>query len=484
MRTNLVALSFAVFSLLVFDHPARAQFEPLAAKVPSTANAIMLLDATALFDSALAKREGWQDKYEQAFASGLVSIPVGVQRMILAAEFEYEYMKPRWEIAVADLAESRSAAQIARVSKGVLDPIGEIATVALRDDSYLAELGPKQWGAMSPANRQAVSRWLREVHTRSTPALSPYLKGSLVASDRSQIVMAFDLEDAIPPDVIRAKLASSAAVASKKVDVDKAARALSSIRGLSLEVAVTDESFGRLRVHFNADSTALAPVALPLLLEILSDLGARIEDVESWKVTAEPKRITFSGTLSTAGMKRVFSLIDSPTSAILAADNSQQPRSTDASVEGYASQQYFKSINSVLNDVRSENKNATTLSQTALWLDNWSRRVDRLPLVNVDDDLMKFGNGVANALRNMAASIRGIGISSGARTAQVYQSGSISSDGYSFYAEWRNVDSERRAVRAEERAKGATFAREIAREIESETAKMRQSMTQKYKLPF
>jgi hypothetical protein len=485
-------LSLCCVAVATLAPAAWAQFEPLAAKVPSTANAIALLDTKRLLESPLAGREGWKDKYEQAFASGLVTIPPTMQRMILAAEVDYEYMKPRWELAVADLGESRSAAQIARLTKGTLDPMGDVAAVALRDDSYIAELGPKRLGAMAPANRQAVARWLRETQTRMAPELSSYLKGSLVASDQSQIVMAFDLEDAVPPDIIRAKLASSAAIADKKVDIDAAAKALSSIRGLALEVAVTEGAFGRLRVHFSGDSSALAPVALPLLLEILGDLGARIDDIASWKVTSEPQRISMSGLLSTAGMKRVFSLIDSPTSAILATEASQQNRQSGPSQMAYASQQYFKSLTSILDDVRTESKDAKTFGQNALWFDKWARRIDRLPIVNVDNDLLTFGRAVAMALRNMAASMRGIGINSAARGAQIYQTVTTDSNayagmwggGYSYYTEWRDVDSQRRAVRADEKAKGALSARDIAREIENETAKVRQAMTQKYSIPF
>src|SRR5262245_48252024 len=384
MRSFVLSVGFAFGLLSSLSRSAEAQFQPLAAKVPATANAITLLDAKRLLESPLAKREGWKDKYEQAFASGLVSIPPTMQRMILAAELDYEYMKPQWELAVGELSDSRSAAQIARLTKGTLDPIGDVPAVALREDSYIAELGQKRLGAMAPANRQAVARWLREVQSRTAPAFSPYLKGSLVASDQSQIVMAFDLADAVPPDIIRAKLASSDAIASKKIDIDAAAKALGGIRGLAVEVAVTDGAFGRLRVHFSGDASALVPTALPLLLEILGDLGARISDVESWKVTAEPQRITFNGPLSTAGMKRVFSLIDSPTSAILATDPSQQSQSNQPSAQAYASQQYFKSLTSVLDDVRTESGDAKTFGQNALWFDKWARRIDRLPIVNVD----------------------------------------------------------------------------------------------------
>jgi hypothetical protein len=92
----------------------------------------------------------------------------------------------------------------------------------------------------------------------------------------------------------------------------------------------------------------------------------------------------------------------------------------------------------------------------------------------------------------MAAATRGIGINSASRSAQIYQTVTTDSNayagayggGYSYYTEWRNVDAERRGVRADERAKGALSARDIAREIENETAKMRQAMTQKYQIPF
>src|SRR5262245_42559964 len=116
--------SLAALSIVgLFATPTKGQFEALMAKVPSTANAVALLDAKRLFESPLATRERWKDKYDQAFAAGLVSVPPTAQRMILAAEIDYEFMKPRWELAIAELSEARSTAQIARLTKGTLDPI-------------------------------------------------------------------------------------------------------------------------------------------------------------------------------------------------------------------------------------------------------------------------------------------------------------------------------------------------------------------------
>jgi hypothetical protein len=69
-----------------------------------------------------------------------------------------------------------------------------------------------------PANRQSVARWLRDVPVGQRRRLSPYLKATLVSA-QSAIILAFDLEDAVPADVIQAKLA----VASRKKNIDVAA---------------------------------------------------------------------------------------------------------------------------------------------------------------------------------------------------------------------------------------------------------------------
>ena len=469
------SLSIVILAAL---RPAGAQFASLATNVPASANAIALVDVKRLFASPLALKEEWQDKYDRAFASGLCAIPPFTNRLVLAAELDYEHMQPAWELAVAELADTRTAAMIARTIKGILDPIGTFPAVAIRDDSYVVELGNKRLGAMAPANRQFVARWLREIQSRAAPALSSYLKGSLAASEKSQIVIAFDLEDAVPPKIIRAKLAASETLVAKKVNVDAAAKALATLRGLALEVAVSDAASGRIRIHFSGDTTALKPVAMPLFLEIVGDLGAYVADIESWSVTVEPKRITLDGPLSTAGMRRVLALVDSPTSTILSSDNQQASQSSEASAQAHASQQYFRSLMSILDDLRAEGKTSKTLAQNGMWFDKWARRIDRMPIQNVDPELLEFGRAVAAGLRNMASNIRGVGINSAAQNAQV------AAANYSYFTDWFYVDAQQRAVRAQQRAKGVLSARDVYQSIENEAARIRQILTERYKIAF
>jgi hypothetical protein len=441
-------IGLALLITFFLSRPARAQFEELAAKVPSTANAIVLLDAQKLMASKLAQTEGWKDKYEQAFAMGLVSISPHTERMILAAQIDVAHVTPLWELAVADFDLDRSVVDIAKATKGALDNVNGLPAVVLSDNSYCVHLKEKQLGVYAPANRQSVSRWLRETSSRSEPGLSPYLRGTFTAVKTSQIVIAFDLEDSIPVEIVRERLGSSEVLAGKSVDLEAAAKALAGIRGVVLEVAVTDGAFGRAMVHFSQDASVLAPFAKPLLLEVLGNQGAMIDDIADWKVTTEPERFTFTGPLSLSGRKRVLSLIDHPTAALIASDSSRVPAGqSESSKAAYATAQYFKSIQTIRDDVREQAKDAKTFGQNAMWLDNWARRIDRLPILDVDPEMLAYGRYVTTRMRDASAALKGIGINSAARQAQVYQqySGSYSGGfygyggGYNYNVQWNNV---------------------------------------------
>jgi hypothetical protein len=66
----------------------------------------------------------------------------------------------------------------------------------------------------------------------------------------------------------------------------------------------------------------------------------------------------------------------------------------------------------------------------------------------------------------------------------VWDSSAAYYNGYSYYAESRDADPQRRAIRAEEKAVGATSARGIAQGLESSLAKIRKDLTQKYQVEF
>jgi hypothetical protein len=459
--------------------------EELAAKIPASANAVVLVDAERLLASPLATKENWKGRYEKAFASGSVTMTPDTRQLVLGAQIEYETMQPRWVVAVAELGKPRSAAEVARATKGVLDPFGETPAVALRENAYAIDLGRNFYAAMSPADRQSIARWLREIRNRTKPALTAFLNDALKAAKNSPMIMAFDLEDAIPADVVSTKLASSDALKAKQVDPVSAARILQGVRGVVLEVAVTDGTYSRLVIYFRDDPALLVPIAKPLIQDVMAGLGAAMDDVDAWTTQSGPRWIAVHGPLSAAGRKRLFALVDNPLNALLAEEPSQSASADrEKSKAAAASLQHFHAIESIVEEVRNESKKSVTFGQNALWFDRWAKRIDALPVLNVDPDLLKFSEYLSTQLRNMAAAMRGIGIRSGARTAQIWGATSVYYSGYSYYADSRNADPERRAMRAQEKAQGTGTAREIAREVENALAKVRKDLTKKYQVEF
>ena len=68
-------------------------------------------------------------------------------------------------------------------------------------------------------------------------------------------------------------------------------------------------------VDFGRDTAILASFAKPLLLELLSQSGALIDDFETWQVGAKGKQVSFEGKLSNDGLRRLLSVVEPPAHA-------------------------------------------------------------------------------------------------------------------------------------------------------------------------
>jgi hypothetical protein len=80
--------------------------------------------------------------------------------------------------------------------------------------------------------------------------------------------------------------------------------------------------------------------------------------------------------------------------------------------------------------------------------------------------------------------VKGSGIRSGVRSANTYATSDYGWGGYDGYYGNRAVDSERRAIRAQERGSSALTSSQIADKIRAETSRVRRLMTERYKVEF
>jgi hypothetical protein len=259
---------------------------------------------------------------------------------------------------------------------------------------------------------------------------------------------------------------------------------VSSIKGVTLRLTVANQAEGIVTVDFGRNASVLASIAKPVFLEVLSRNGAYIDEFEDWKESVQGTSFTLRGTLGKSGLMRLSSVIELPS---LPLDDSgrDKPKIDAGSPKLYATQNHYKSVQALITDVRQRRGiDVKTMGQLAMWIDQYARKIDRLPLVNVDDDMQDYSAEIAGLFRKMSAGYKGAGIRTGARQAQYYSTGNDSYYGeYSPYGN-RYIKGERRRVKAEERAHAATTAVELWGAIDQSTAEIRQEMVKRYGVEF
>ena len=214
-------------------------------------------------------------------------------------------------------------------------------------------------------------------------------------------------------------------------------------------------------------------------LEAIGNAGLYLDDLEAWTATLSGKSVVLKGDLSKSSLMRLSSLLELPDPPLdeSGRDEASQVDATNPML--YATQSYFKSIQTLLDDLFQKKDDASSFGQMANWVDQYAKRIDRLPTLNVDDDMQKYSMAIVELLRQVSTSFRGVGIRTGAQTAQVYGN-------YNYYGYRTGYDtqSQRSAIRATERATGATQGRDLRVQIDDETSKVRKLMTDRYKVNF
>jgi len=501
---------------------AHAQFQELLRRVPASPNVLVVLNAQKIFDSPIARREGWKQNYERAFAAAPMLLPPSAQQFVLAAHLNLEFMQSHWEAAVMRLSKDPAIGEIAKRVAGTPDKVAGKGAVETPGDEFIVKFAPYIFGVVTPASRQFTATWIRDAAANDSVRLSPYLRQAAGYAEKvgTEIIYAIDLHDALRQADVRANLGTSEVLKGKEIDLDKLSQVMASIRGATLGIVVGDKVYGKLKVDFGEDATILDGVVRPLLLEVLGRAGAMIDDFETWKPTVRGARIAIEGPLSLSGMRKLFSILELDASEVATEKvtaktgpgtrrpNSLPPAARSADREAtmpYTTQQYFNAVSKYLGDLRHK-KGARSIGQYGLWFEKYARKIDRMPILNVDPEMVDYGQDMANQLRDAVSAIQGIGIRSGALTAQIYPEGTVTTSyggygpvarygaygGYRVYGGYagsasyyfRNVEAEKRAVRKQERAKGATSARHIFKQMDQQTAVIRRKMTEKYQIEF
>ncbi len=189
------------------------------------------------------------------------------------------------------------------------------------------------------------------------------------------------------------------------------------------------------------------------------------------------------GDLSDEGLRRILSIVEVPTTKFSSLkDVKPQPDQKDVVLE--SSRKYYTGISTMLDDLRGDVKK--NRDNHSIYMERYARRIDRLPILNVDDELLAWGGSVAETLRGASLTSRSAYMSGGVRKASTY--GAYGAYDYSYggsgyYGGQTTAGALNQAtVEAGAVARSAQFG--SWKEIEDSQAAIRKSMTKKYSVEF
>ncbi len=219
-----------------------------------------------------------------------------------------------------------------------------------------------------------------------------------------------------------------------------------------------------------------------------------IDDFEDWTLAANGKQLLLSGGLSAQGLHRIGMLIEQPIhDDFVGTDSSESSGAAPPEVNmATRSQQYFGDIQHLSESLRKKDLN--NLATYAKWFDRYAREIDQLSVLGVDPALLQYGAFMGNSFRDIANSLRGSDLTRTKSVAEQNNMGfSTYSDGnytnyerYGRYGAYSRSAYQRNKIIASNLGTqaGENEAKAIVSQVESETAKVRQAMSQKYNVNF
>jgi hypothetical protein len=396
-------LAAAIAAVLVGAGTASCYpYEDLLKGISDRANVIFLVNLQGLQRSSMGRSRNWAEQRRRDYLGGLVHLPPTVSRVVVGEQLDTSSLHPTWRVGLIDLTEPAAPAQLLRRESGIEDKIGGLPVVISPRGRAFVFLSSNLVAEFDTVNRQEIARWLANYNRSTRPTLSKYLEEAAEGvRPGAQITLAMDLGEVFDLEGVRKRLKESKALEDKRVDVEQLAKTIASIRGVKLTLEVDKEIDGEIRLDFTESAEPLRIVGKELLLDVMNSMGAGLDDLDSWKGSVEDKAYLFRGKLTEHGARMLLSPAAGRTSRTPYADVAKGSEPPPPDPKTIPSQQYFRSVTSLLDELNKEKK-PRNVSQRGYWYEQYASKIESLPILNVDPDLLEFGTAVSSTLRGMA----------------------------------------------------------------------------------
>lgn len=478
--------------------PLQAQdLSKILARVPEGANVLTVVDTKGLMKTQKANMEGWAQSRNLDYLSGKLAFPPSATFVVVAADYNPIEQRNDWQIGLFEFPGKVYEDQIAKREGSGVELIENLYVIPSRRNMYFVQFDRENYGIFAPANRAKMINWVQYAKSNTTNKVSDYLTNAVInGGSNGQINIAIQLKNSLDRVEVTKRLQASKAVTDSGADRVKLADLIVGIQGLRLSINVTTGSVAQVSVDFKDNVEPFAKALPGLLIETLERNGFSMGDVSQLQTTTRGRTLTLRGPIDDDDVKRILHQV-LPRTFEPAVTSNQTGEAAMAST----SQAYFRAVDNLLKDLRTRSDRldrGRNWNTNASWYEYTAQKIDSLPVVNTDEQLLQYSADVAAQLRICGESLRGVNITN--RVLDTYKRGGsgfgvdagmgwggwgggvgvVGLGGFGYSSNVQQVESSK----AETAAAGAKDRNAIWVKIGDQTTAIRSEMAKKYRIEF
>lgn len=470
----------------------------LIASAPKGANSVGLVDVEALRNYvARLQRSKKSASEEKELNHLLAELPPTIERAAMIAWLDHDSLEPVWEFSSVGFQKGKAPTirNLVEKEQGYQDVVIGTPVVWSPRGRYFMQTGTDRLAVLRPADRPLLARWLRKSKTTSEEMSSFLRKVADRATDRSVLVLGLDMADVVSQVQSAEKAASLRSVSDAGLSNTAVGTLFSTLRGVSLDIQVRDRLEGDLKIEFNTSPKLLEQAGKSIILEILGRRGLMLPELKSWGARVEGDSLVLSGPLEPSSLVDLLTFLSSSTTGSIAdhsPTNSTSPGQAQDSgtpappnnPPAQASKKYYDGVQRVVSECR--NLKGLTVAEHGYWNDKLSRKIDQLPMLNVDPDLLDYGSKTAQLLRDSGLTIRNANMGASTQRVPSYTGYVNTGNGYWGSGSWAVNDNRHHNSMVDQQARVEGMGSHYGnlKVIDDMTVSIRRAMTAKYKIEF
>jgi hypothetical protein len=404
MRT-LILLTLGIATVWPVGRASADDLAELLKRVPGDMNTVAVINVREINKSPRAVKENWKENHETEYLAGAMAVPSWVSVVVVGADLHPGALAASRSLILIPIENAANSETIARRENGVVQTVNDLTLVLSPRRGYFGFPAPGIIGISDTLPRQDFARWVRSAKKPDGPAVSRYLQDAVAAHKDAHIMIALDLADLLDPAAVRAGLQRSGET-PRESSVDSLVNVFSAARGLVFTARIDQATKTELRFEFAVPMADFAAAAKRLWPKALDAAGLDIPEWKSAEPRADGKSLVVSAELSDTSLRRLLSIVATPSHGLEAEPRIPTPKEAAALS---ASVRYYRAVNSALDDLRAQgDAKGKNYVRSAAFFDTYAAKIEKLSLTDVDPLLVQYGASVAAKLRAMSGSLRGV----------------------------------------------------------------------------